>query len=146
MYNKFSLSTPCTNTKRRDTLSNDNDNGNCTILWIPTLMFSGKEPNSLALTRAFEEQDLLFKQYFYPTEISPQGFPSGRDIIVDVDKSFGFSFKSLWFNESEAHKGVYNVKRNVLTVPLKLRNAETYSPTELAKYFREHWISHSVVG
>lgn len=112
------------------------------ILWIPTLQYLGQERSSALLQQAFDEVGILYKQLFCSIDISPQGFPLGRDIVLDIDSALGFSFDKLVFSENEQYKGFYNLTQNTLTVGLKLSRVGDYLPTELAQYFKKYWIAH----
>lgn len=112
------------------------------ILWIPALSRLGKERTSTALEQAFEERGIFYRQLFYPTGISPQGFPLRRDIILDIDQTLGFSFNRVTFTECEVNRGFYNLTQNTLTVGLKMNDVEEYPPIELAEYFKKCWLPH----
>ncbi len=113
------------------------------ILWIPTLQYLGKERTSATLERALEARGILYKQLFFPTGVLPQGFPLGREFVLDIDEVLGFSFKRIAFSEcEEINRGFYNITENTLTLGVKIVGVEEYPPDELADYLKKIWLPH----
>lgn len=112
---------------------------NRVILWIPTLKSLCDERISGHLKKASNEQCVFCEHLFYPTEVSPQGFPFHQRIVLTVDPSLGFTFKDLDFEGTPYH-GIYNISENSLMLPVELMNVNTYSLFELAQYFKQCWM------
>lgn len=115
---------------------------NCVILW----MYHPPSGNN-ALETAFKEHGLSGKLLCYPLPDMPPGdFPRDSpkrvdegEITLEIYAPEKFGFENLSFIESFGMPIRHTCNSNVLHVPVKIVDPDSYQPEILVEYFKEEW-------
>ena len=115
---------------------------NCIILW----MYRLPSENS-SLEAALRRNGLSGELLYYPLpDMPPRDFPrdspkrTDEEIILEIHSPEKFGFENLYLTESFGMPIRHDCNDNILHVPVKLIDPDSYQPEALAEYFKEEWL------